>query len=102
MTAVGLARALRRGWRPAASWLAAAGGGGGAVVADLLQPDGDVRQQDQVVVAEDDLDLGAGQVQAQRPAGLGGGGGGSGAGRCRGGPPAAVPPPRGHKTQGIR
>jgi hypothetical protein len=37
-----------------------------------------VRQQDQVVVAEDDLDLGAGQVQAQRPAGLGG----DGDGRC--------------------
>ena len=32
---------------------------GGAVVADLLEPDGGVREQDQVVVAEDDLDLGA-------------------------------------------
>src|SRR5689334_11937955 len=55
-----------------AGWLAAARGGRGAVVADLLQPDGDVRHQDQVVVAQDDFDLGAGQVQAQRPAGLGG------------------------------
>jgi hypothetical protein len=38
------------------------------LVADPVQADGDVRQQDQVVVAQDDLDLGAGQVQAQRPA----------------------------------
>jgi uncharacterized protein (DUF427 family) len=33
--------------------LTAAGGGGGAVVADLLEPDGDVPEQEQVVVAED-------------------------------------------------
>ena len=38
---------------PAASWLAAAWDGRGAVVADLLQPDGDVRHQDQVVIAQD-------------------------------------------------
>ena len=47
---------------PAASGLAAARGGRGTVVADLLQPDGDVRHQDQVVVVQDHFDLGGGQV----------------------------------------
>ena len=46
----------------------------GGVVLYLFQGDGDVRDEEQVVVAEDDLDLGAGRVEAQRPAGFGGGG----------------------------
>jgi len=53
-----------------AGWLAAARGGRGTVVADLLQPDGDVRHQDQVVVAQDHFDLGAkntGQLMCSRP-----------------------------------
>ena len=83
------ARGLRRGWRPAASWLPP---GRGPVVANLLQPDNDIRQQDQVVVAEDDLDLGAGQVQAQRPAGLGADGDSPVAGLYRD-DPGFVPPP---------
>jgi len=40
----------------------------------LFQRDGDVRDEQQVVVAEDDLHLGPGRVQAQRPPGLGGDG----------------------------
>jgi hypothetical protein len=51
-------------------------GRGGVVVADPVQRDGDVGAQDQVVAAEDDLDLGARQIRAQRPAGLGRGGDG--------------------------
>jgi hypothetical protein len=66
-----------------AGWLAAARGGRGAVVANLLQPDGDVRHQDQVVVAQDHFDLGAGQVQTQRPARLGGDSNGAVAGLHR-------------------
>src|ERR1041385_4693664 len=90
--AVPLPRAL-----PAArSRLAAAGGG--AVVANPVQADGDVRDQDQVVVAEDDLDLGAGQVQAQRPAGLGGDGDGPVAGLHRDEPQAPFHPARIHKS----
>ncbi len=68
----GLPGPAAAGSGPAHRGLAAAGGGGGAVVADLLEPDGHVREQDQVVIAQDDLDLGTRQVQAQCPADLGG------------------------------
>jgi hypothetical protein len=44
---------------------------GGVVFPDLLQGDGQVRDQDDVVVAQDHLDLGAGAVEAERPAGFG-------------------------------
>ena len=48
-----------RRWRPAAADQAPPGAGAVPLVADPVQADGDVRQQDQVVVAQEDLDLGA-------------------------------------------
>ena len=53
---------------------------GGVVFPDLLQGDGQVGDQDDVVAAEDHLDLGAGAVEAERPAGFGGDGDGPVAG----------------------
>jgi hypothetical protein len=53
---------------------------GGVVFPDLLQGDGQVRDEDDVVVAEDHLDLGAGAVEAERPAGFGRDGDGAVAG----------------------
>src|SRR5204862_3617686 len=89
-------RALAPGPTRSRPRLAAAGGD--AVVANPVQADGDVRDQDQVVVAEDDLDLGAGQVQAQRPAGLGGDGDGPVAGLDRDEPQASFHSGRIHKS----
>ncbi len=70
---------MGRGWQQLLAALAVTAHGG-VVFSCLLQGDGQVGDEDDVVVAEDDLYLGAWVVEAERAAGFGGDGDGPVAG----------------------